>query len=533
MRLLLFCLLISGLFFSCQKNELNYIPEVNSQPQNIKLSQGFVEQRINLEGIFADRDGESLQITAFSNAIEVVDAEIDDKVLIITEKGNGSTKITLRATDSMGDYTETRFDVEVKPPYLRFAVISDPHYMDQSLRGLFGSALINEKNKNPLMFEHSDIILPQTIQMISSNFRPKVLIVNGDLTKDGSLASHQSMVAILDKAQKLGMQVYVVPGCRDINNFNASRYSGANKVSVPNVTPEKYKTLYHNFGYNDDQITFSQDLSSLSYACEPQKGVYMIMIDSNSFEGNSASRPYNEKSRIKPETMDWIRSIVAQARDERKTVITFMHGAIAESFTGEAEYFPLNLIENADNIANTLADLGIKVIFTGHNHIQDICEHTSPDGNHITQISTGSLLSYPNPYRIITLKTDQNLSIATHIFSELYQGEQGALFLNQAKDDFKKHYSVFFNNILSTKYGVDGSLLAIATNTATEVGLMHSYGNEKKSDLDEKSQVGIIMLQEGTGSIHDAGELLNSMVNDLFPRNDIEFSVPKLGVWDE
>ncbi|QZT35864.1 metallophosphoesterase [Halosquirtibacter xylanolyticus] len=531
MRLLLFCLLISCLFFSCQKNELNYIPDVISPPENIKLNQGFVEQRMNLEGIFSDQDGEPLQISALSNAIEVVATRIEGKELIISEKGNGTTKITLRATDNMGDYTETKFGVEVKPPYLRFAVISDPHFMDPSLLGQVGTALINEKNKNPLMFEQSHVIVPQTIEMIASNFHPKVLIINGDLTKDGSLASHQAMVGILDKAQKLDMQVYVVPGCRDINNYNASRYSGSNKVSVPNITQEKYKTLYHNFGYNDDKITFSQDLSSLSYACEPQKGVYMIMIDSNSFEGNNASNPYNEKSRIKPETLKWIESIVSQAKDERKTVITFMHGALAESFTGEATHFTNNLIDDADNIANTLANLGIKVIFTGHNHIQDISEHTSPEGNRITQISTGALLAYPNPFRIITLKTDQNLSIKTHNFSDFYQGSQGALFLERAKDDFKKHYSVYINNILSKNYGVTGSLLTIGTNAATEVGVMHAYGDEKKSELDENSQIGIIMLQDGKGKIHDAGVMLNNMANDLFPRSDVEYSVPKLGVW--
>ncbi|QZE14118.1 metallophosphoesterase [Halosquirtibacter laminarini] len=532
MKSFLFCIIITCLFISCKKNELNYIPEVIGPPENIQLNQGFVKKNISLEGIFDDKDGETLQITAFSNAIEVVDTEIEGSNLIITEKGNGKTKITLRATDSVGDYTETKFGVDVKPPYLRFAIISDPHYLDQTLINTPSSALQSEKNKNPLMFEESNIIFPQTIDMINTYYHPQVLIINGDLTKDGSLVSHQSVVAHLEAAASLGMQVFVVPGCRDINNFNASRYSGDNKVSVPNVVMEKYKTLYHNFGYNDGDITFSQDLNSLSYACEPQKGVYMIMIDSNSFEGNNASKPYNDKSRIKSETLDWIKSIVAQAKDERKTVITFMHGSLVDSFQDESKYFPNNLMENANSIANTLADLGIKVVFTSHNHIQDITEFTSDNGNRLTQVQTGSLMAYPNPFRIVELKTNHNLSIKTKLFSEFYEGTQGAQHLTKAKDEFRKHYSVYINSKLIELFNLSGYQLSIGTEAATQVGLMHTYGDEDMTELDQNSQISINTLKEGAGQIHDAGIMLNNMVKDKFPTSDVQFSVPHIGEWN-
>lgn len=512
MRPLLFCIFISCMFFSCQKNELNYIPEVATRPENIQLNQGFVEQRMNLEGIFSDKDGEPLQISALSNAIEVVDTKIEGTELVISEKGNGNTKITLRATDSMGDYTETNFSVAVTPPYLRFAVLSDLHYMDESLLGSTGSAIQIEKNQNPLMFERSGIIIPQTIEMIASNFQPRVLVLNGDLTKDGSLVSHQAIITQLENASKLGMRVLVIPGARDINNFNASRYSGDNKTSVPSISVEKFKTLYHNFGYD---IAFSQDHNSLSYACEPQKGIYVLMLDTNQYEENSDSSPYNDKSKLKPETIEWIKTIIEQAKDERKTILTFMHGSFLETFEGEATHFPEHLMENANEVANTLANLGLKVVFTGHNHVQDITEYISEEGNKITQVETGSLLAYPNPFRIIELKTNQQLSIKSKKFSEFYMGSEEANFESTSKSEFSKHYSVYINNILSSRFNVSGDLLTIGTNSATEVGCIHSKGDEARPD--DNSWIGIGMLKGNNGSIREAGVMLEKMDTDKFP----------------
>ena len=50
-----------------------------------------------------------------------------------------------------------------------------------------------------------------------------------------------------------------------------------------------------------------------------------------------------------------------------------------------------------------LENTGCRLILTGHLHIQDIAYH-----NNIYEITTGSLVSYPHPYRIIEVeRTDQ------------------------------------------------------------------------------------------------------------------------------
>ncbi|MGB0976019.1 MAG: metallophosphoesterase family protein, partial [Prolixibacteraceae bacterium] len=225
--------------------------------------------------------------------------------------------------------------------------------------------------------------------------------------------------------------------------------------------------------------------------------------------------PYNDKSKLKPETIEWIKTIIEQAKDERKTILTFMHGAFLETFEGEATHFPEHLMENANEVANTLANLGLKVVFTGHNHIQDITEYISDEGNKITQVETGSLLAYPNPFRIIELKTNQQLSIKSRTFSQFYMGSEGANFESTSKSEFSKHYSVYINNILSSRFNVTGDLLTIGTNSATEVGCIHSKGDEVRPD--DNSWIGIGMLKGNKGSVREAGVMLEKMDTDKFP----------------
>lgn len=57
--------------------------------------------------------------------------------------------------------------------------------------------------------------------------KPDVLLVSGDLTKDGELESHEQLAERLEKFKKEvpGVKVYVINGNHDINNENAKNYN--------------------------------------------------------------------------------------------------------------------------------------------------------------------------------------------------------------------------------------------------------------------------------------------------------------------
>ncbi|MEL7054681.1 MAG: metallophosphoesterase, partial [Cyanobacteria bacterium J06588_5] len=70
------------------------------------------------------------------------------------------------------------------------------------------------------------------------------------------------------------------------------------------------------------------------------------------------------------------------------------------------------MIRNAPELVSRLQAAGVPVAFTGHLHVQDIAE-----SENFYAITTGSLVSYPHPYRMMSVTTDdqgrQHLRVKT------------------------------------------------------------------------------------------------------------------------
>ncbi len=81
---------------------VNAAPKVSNSISDTTMNQGFAVHTVNLTGVFSDTDDTSLIYTALSSAINVVTVNIAGSTLTISEAGNGSSTITVDATDSRG-----------------------------------------------------------------------------------------------------------------------------------------------------------------------------------------------------------------------------------------------------------------------------------------------------------------------------------------------------------------------------------------------------------------------------------------------
>jgi hypothetical protein len=65
-------------------------------------------------------------------------------------------------------------------------------------------------------------------------------------------------------------------------------------------------------------------------------------------------------------------------------------------------------IENADAFRDSLMQHGVHLVLTGHFHINSISTYINEDlTDSLTEISTGSPITYPCPYRMLTLSEDR------------------------------------------------------------------------------------------------------------------------------
>lgn len=290
----------------------------------------------------------------------------------------------------------------------KIAVFADPHYFSPEL-GTEGPAFMAYLAKDRKLIAESSFITKATVDEIKAT-EAEIVLICGDLTKDGEKLSHEHFAAVIAELEAAGKKVYVASGNHDINNPQANSYLGEEPARVENVTSEEFKTIYNDFGYEE---AISKDPNSLAYVVEPVPGLWVISMDACQYDENDTKDHSETGGRFSEERMEWIRQQLSEAEAQGKIVIGFMHQGIVEHYNGQKQLFTDFVIENWEEVSEELADLGMKAVFTGHYHSQDIVSKTTAKGNTIYDIETGSLVTYPCPYRVVDLST-KGMDVSTH-----------------------------------------------------------------------------------------------------------------------
>ncbi|MBQ1746509.1 MAG: metallophosphoesterase, partial [Muribaculaceae bacterium] len=245
----------------------------------------------------------------------------------------------------------------------RMVIISDVHLLSPELITP-GSAIDRADAGDTKMMAMSDEIMSAITDSIIE-MEPAVVLLTGDLTHNGERLSHERMAWHLDRMKQHGIQPLVIPGNHDCNNPYARSYDGDKTVPTATVTREEFAQIYRDFGYGKTSV---RDAASLSYCCEPIKGIVIIGIDSNMDEqntltsrGDSADTYYNG-GRIKPETMQWVIEQATIARKQGKQVIAMMHHHLVPHFDNEDRLLTNYIVTRHDEAARQLLEAGIHTL---------------------------------------------------------------------------------------------------------------------------------------------------------------------------
>jgi hypothetical protein len=121
---------------------------------------------------------------------------------------------------------------------------------------------------------------------------------------------------------------------------------------------------------------------------------------------------------LKPETMVWLKSEIAQAKAQGKQLVGMIHHGVVEHFDYESVLVAPYILDNSAELQRTLMLAGVRVMFTGHFHASDISRVDDRLGNHLYDVETGSIVTYPCPYRIMEL-SGNTLTIQTKLIEKI------------------------------------------------------------------------------------------------------------------
>ncbi len=427
---------------------------------------------------------------------------------------------------SVGVYSE--LDVEENA---KFMVIADLHLMAPSLLVNDGEAFQTYLAQDRKMLAESDEILDEMTAKILAE-SPDYVLVPGDLTKDGAYVSHQGVAAMFATLEANGIEVFVTPGNHDINNSHAVEFDGATTSAVAYTSPSEFTTLYANYGYADAD---ESDANSLSYVekFDGTTDYWILSIDACHYDNNIADDYPETAGSIKAATLIWIESVLADAETAGKEVIAIMHHGILEHYNYHGDFFADYMVEDWENVSEQLADAGLKVVFTGHSHAQDITKKVTKNGNVITDVQTGSLVTYPSPYRVVEICDNGSLKINGGKLEEV----------EGVSDDFQDYALTYLNNGFPdlVKYMLMGAPLYISEEVAetlkmpfTRAYFAHYGGDEQFIPSDDQDMIEAMYASGDLGAIQLAA-VMQSMWTDL-DANDwyttIDFNEQYNKAWD-
>lgn len=286
---------------------------------------------------------------------------------------------------------------------IKIAVISDLHVMAPELLINDGDAFEQYLVRDRKMLRESAEILSTIVDSIM-DLKPHLVLVTGDLTKDGERVSHMLVVSQLQRLVDASIQVLVVPGNHDINNPDARTYDGDSSVPADTISRPEFAEIYRHMGYDEHS---RRDQDTLSYCRDVTDKLTILAIDAcmdrlNTFVAHGDARDHCKTSgMLEASSQQWLVEQAGQATAAGRRVIAMMHHHLVPHFHMEDTLAAPYVVDDSHQLCQRLVDAGVHVIFTGHLHISDISQTSLRNGN-MVEVSTASAVGYPCQWRVAT-----------------------------------------------------------------------------------------------------------------------------------
>lgn len=395
---------------------------------------------------------------------------------------------------------------------LKLCSVSDIHYFPAAYYGDMSDAVVSEFYGHNKYAPDQKAVFDSFCAAVADKAKNeglKYVIIPGDLTMDGEYDGHVELASRLEQLEAdTGVKVFVINGNHDINNTAAFSFATNTKSAARSTTPEEFKSIYANCGYDEAYHTYTPDTGKagmLSYSVKLTEGYRLIMIDAGLYSADatdSGKDQWETGGNISSGLMTWLLDEIADAKADGEIPIGVTHWNLSGQNYLQQYLVQGFCMRNCTEVADKLADAGMHYVFTGHSHSMDISSATSDAGETIYSIMTGALSEFPDEFRMtdFTTASDGSISMTSDVcdadcvkpitfggttysqpfkyqaFKLQYQGSATNYLLSMCEgmlddyiDEIKADGGIV--KFLKAKFGIDvQSLLSNLFSSDTEVG---------------------------------------------------------------
>ena len=353
-------------------------------------------------------------------------------------------------------------------------VIADPHVMPQSLIATYPN-FDDYMQHQRKMLDLSEPIL-YALMDTALLYSPDLVLIPGDLTKDGEPEAHSMVAAALQQLNNAGIPTLVIPGNHDLPDSN------------------QWDSLYLG-----SQLT--KDPNSHSIVAEPLAGVTVLGIDGSHGSASVGS--------LSVQTLAWLLAQADSAAAKGNMIIAMCHWQLLEHVDKQARLESSCRLQDAEAVRDSLMNHGVHLILTGHFHVNGITTYRNEQQtDSLVEITTGSPITYPCPYRWLTVSADRKaVEVQTdyittvdtiadlHTYSREWMREHATNMIPQMSlrlwnrvDDAKAMVAEQFSQTIADRLAnkcipkTDSAKIALVEkhlgSTVVELYLLHSDANE-------------------------------------------------------
>jgi len=290
---------------------------------------------------------------------------------------------------------------------LTFATLSDIHYYANSLKGNrtedYQALVAGSTTTLDLTADCLDTALVTMADQLKDAENP-YLILPGDLTYQGEYESHVELVAKLEKWEKeTGIDVIAINGNHDINNAKAYSFVNDKKEAARKTTPEDFRELYKNLGYDMAYHTYTppegKRQGGMSYSVRLDGGYRLILLDTNLYTADctkTGTDEHDTAQAISDDLLEWALAECADAKACGEEIIGVSHSSMVDHIGSyQSKLLTGFIIEDAEERATKLAEAGMHFNFCGHQHLADVAKFVADSGEVMYECETPPSGTYP------------------------------------------------------------------------------------------------------------------------------------------
>jgi len=303
---------------------------------------------------------------------------------------------------------------------LKFHIISDLHYYNYGALGF-------SDHKDQVTVNESGAVIDAVFDWLLAQTDTDLVLMAGDLCTSGDRVNSEGLVPKLRRLKEGGKRVFVTVASHDYYRYD---HEGEEEPRPDMVYREELYDIYKEFGFGAAISRYEPD--PLSYVAQLAPGYRLLCLNTDEAE----------KGRDCAGLYDWAEAQVLLARAEGQFIFAMHHYPVLPP----SPVYPLlagDIFENSEGMRTRLADAGLRFVFTGHTHMQNINEAISPNGGRFFDINVGSAVGYDAPIRTVAID-GETMAIATGSIDSFDWDLQGKTVSQYLKDSFDRMLDSIF-----------------------------------------------------------------------------------------